>query len=331
MKKIVLAGGVLALYLATVHGAIENPESRNFINDMVRKHDFSAAELDALFSRAEPRPDIIDAITRPAEGKPWYEYRTIFVNDARIDGGVEFWRTHADTLARAHSTYGVPPEIISAIIGVETRYGKNTGSYRVLDALSTLAFDYPARAKFFRGELENYLLLTRDEGIDPLSLKGSYAGAMGLPQFIPSSYRHYAVDFDNDGQRDLWTNPVDAIGSVANYFSEHGWQSDAVVALPARVSGDNYAALADEGLKPERSLREFERQGIGVAGDAPADQPAALLEFEGEAGMEYWLGFQNFYVITRYNRSPLYAMAVYQLAQAIKESYKLQVTSDKRK
>lgn len=324
MKKIVLAGGVLALYLATAHGAIESPGLRDFINDMVRKHDFSVAELDALFSQAEPRPDIIDAITRPAEGKPWYEYRTIFVNDARIDGGVEFWRTHADALTRAHSTYGVPPEIISAIIGVETRYGKNTGSYRVLDALSTLAFDYPARAKFFRGELENYLLLTRDEGIDPLSLKGSYAGAMGLPQFIPSSYRHYAVDFDNDGQRDLWANPVDAIGSVANYFSEHGWQSDAVVVLPAQVSGDNYAALADEGLKPERSLREFERQGVSVSGDAPADQPAALLEFEGEAGMEYWLGFQNFYVITRYNRSPLYAMAVYQLSNEIRARHDAQ-------
>ncbi|MEW6352839.1 MAG: lytic murein transglycosylase B [Pseudomonadota bacterium] len=324
MNKHFHAALLLAVCLtSSTFAAIDRPELRDFINEMTARHGFSDTDLTALFAQANARPDIIEAISRPAEAKPWYEYRPIFVNEARVEGGVQFWNQHAEVLARAQNTYGVPPEIITAIIGVETRYGKITGSYRVLDALATLAFDYPPRADFFRGELENYLLLTREEQLDPLALKGSYAGAMGWGQFIPSSYRRYAVDFNDDGRRDLWNDIDDIIGSVANYFHEHGWQPGKPVAVPAQVNGDRYGELLANGLKPEFSLQHLKESGISVSGDALRDdQLGALLEFETEVGTEYWVGLENFYVITRYNRSPLYAMAVYQLSQAIKESYK---------
>ena len=320
MKNRLLMTGLMAACLFTsAAGAFSRPELSDFINEMVKEHDFKKQELTALFDQVELRPKIIAAITRPAEGKAWFEYRPIFVTPESIEGGLDFWSEHADILARAERTYGVPPEIITAIIGVETRYGQNTGSYRVLDALSTLAFDYPKRAKFFRSELKEYLILTREENIEPLSIKGSYAGAMGYPQFIPSSYRNFAVDFDNDGRRDLLNNITDVIGSVANYFSKHGWQPGAAVAVPATVSGDKYTALLGQ-LKPEISLRNLKQRGVSFdTGNLRDDQRGALLEFETESGMEYWVGLQNFYTITRYNHSPLYAMAVYQLSQAIRE------------
>jgi membrane-bound lytic murein transglycosylase B len=309
--------GLMAACLFTdAAQAFNRPELSDFINKMVKEHDFNKEELTILFDKVELRPKIIEAITRPAEGKAWFEYRPIFVTPENIEGGLDFWSEHADILARAERTYGVPPEIITAIIGVETRYGQNTGSYRVLDALSTLAFDYPKRADFFLSELEEYLLLTREENIDPMSIKGSYAGAMGYPQFMPSSYRNFAVDFDNDGQRDLLNNVSDVIGSVAHYFSEHGWLPGKV-AVPATVSGDKYIALLGQ-LKPELSLRTLKQRGVSIDADLPDDQLGALLEFETETGMEYWVGLQNFYTITRYNHSPLYAMAVYQLSQAIR-------------
>ncbi|MEO6696999.1 MAG: lytic murein transglycosylase B [Gammaproteobacteria bacterium] len=298
---------------------MSKPELRGFMDEMVSKHNFQRTELAALFSQAALRPDIIEAISRPAEAKPWHEYRNIFVTEDRIQAGVEFWNSHAADLARAEKSYGVPPEIIVAIIGVETRYGKNTGSYRVLDALSTLAFDYPPRSDFFRGELEQFLLLTREEKIPPLSLTGSYAGAMGLPQFIPSSFRSYAVDFDGDGKRDLWNNTSDAIGSVAHYFSEHGWQMGKAVASPAEVSGEHYLDVLENGLKPVLSIAQLREQGVRVSAPLPADALGSLLQFENESGMEYWVGLQNFYVITRYNHSALYAMAVYQLSQEIRK------------
>ncbi|MFZ1830094.1 MAG: lytic murein transglycosylase B [Candidatus Competibacteraceae bacterium] len=291
-----------------------------FIREMATQHGFNAAQLRATFSRAQAQPSIIAAMSRPAEAKPWYVYRDIFINAKRIQGGVQFWRANAAALARAEQVYGVPPQIVVAIIGVETQYGGNMGKYRVLEALSTLAFGYPRRAAYFRKELENYLLLARTEGVDPLNLRGSYAGAMGLGQFMPSSFLSYAVDFDGDGHRDLWRNPTDAIGSVANYFKKNGWRGGQPVAMPASVSGVRYPALVSERLNPPKnSVASLRSQGVTPRGPVSDAQAAMLLEFAGRDGPEYWLGFDNFYAITRYNRSQLYALAVYQLSQAIRE------------
>lgn len=302
------------------------PELRSFIDEMVKQHDFDRAEITQLLAQAETKSSILNAISSPAERKAWRDYRPIFVTPARIHGGVEFWNAHADVLARAESVYGVPAEIIVAIIGVETRYGGNTGSYRVLDALATLAFDYPPRSPFFRSELEHYLLLAREEKIDATGPKGSYAGAMGLPQFMPSSFRRYAVDFNKDGRRDLWGDIDDAIGSVANYLSVHGWQPGARIASRTRVRGDKYTLLLDAGLKPELGIDQLADYGVTLDEDPSSLTPAIgsgiargiLLELEGENGVEYWVGMQNFYAITRYNISALYAMAVYQLSQEIR-------------
>lgn len=317
MPLTLLLGCATPLTPAGAESFAGRPELRQFIDEMAAKHKFNPAELDALFAQAQSQPAILAAISSPAEAKPWHRYRPIFVNRARIDDGVAFWLAHKEALERASQVYNVAPEIIIAIIGVETRYGKNTGSFRVLDALATLAFDYPARAAFFRGELEQYLLLAREEGMNPLDIKGSYAGAMGKSQFIPTSYRHYAVDFDGDGRRDLWNNDADAIGSVANYFKIHGWQADQPVTVPARVQGEQHKDLLGKNLKPQTPVRELARYGVSVDGDLPPDRPAVLLALEAEQGPEYWVGLDNFYVITRYNRSPLYAMAVYQLSREI--------------
>lgn len=304
------------------------PEVRQFVEQMASKHQFNRNELVALFGQAQSRQDIIAAMTRPAEGKPWFQYRPIFVNDARIQGGVEFWKKHEAVLAKAQADYGVPPEIITAIIGVETRYGKHTGTYRVLDALYTLGFDYPPRSVFFMSELEQYLLLTREEKLDPALLKGSYAGAMGQPQFISSSYRRHAVDFDGDGVRDLWQSIPDIIGSVANYFKAFGWQPEQPVVARAQVSGEEYKALLGD-IKPNITIANLKQKGVTIADDIAPDQLSALIEYQGESDVGYWLGLQNFYVITRYNRSPLYAMAVYQLAQEIRGLHDAQSAKDK--
>ncbi len=298
-----------------------NPETQAFINEMVERHQFDRAELEALFGRAEKREDILKAISRPAESKPWYEYRPIFMTQSRIDGGVDFWKEHAEILSEAEQSYGVDAAIIVAIIGVETRYGANTGSYRVIDALSTLAFEYPPRAKFFRSELEQFLILTREEQVDPQDAKGSYAGAMGYGQFIPSSYRNYAVDFDDDGKRDLWLSLEDIIGSVANYFRRHGWELGQPVA--SRVSGGTaiQEGLVSDKLKPVKTVADFAGAGVTSNPALREDQPVALLELEQRKDPEYWLTTNNFYVITRYNRSALYAMAVFQLSEAIRNAY----------
>jgi membrane-bound lytic murein transglycosylase B len=295
-----------------------NPQVNEFIDEMVRRHDMDRAELQALFDQAEVREDILRAISRPAEAKPWYEYRPIFLTQSRIQGGVDFWDENADILAKAEQAFGVDAQVIVAIIGVETRYGANAGSYRVIDALSTLAFEYPPRAKFFRSELEQFLLLSEEEQVDRVEAKGSYAGAMGHGQFISSSYRRYAVDFDQDGRRDLWDSRMDIIGSVANYLHTHGWDLGAPVAVGAQVKGNGHEALLEGGLKPRFSLSELRGHGITPDTELPADTKAALVALEQEDGPEYWLGLNNFYVITRYNRSPLYAMAVYQLSEEIR-------------
>lgn len=309
-------GGIPSQSLAS------RPEVQQFIREMATRHRFDANYLLSIFSRAKAQPSIIKAMSRPGEAKPWYEYRGIFVNSKRIQGGVQFWRANAAALARAEQVYGVPSEIVVAIIGVETQYGGNMGNYRVLEALSTLAFDYPRRATYFRKELENFLLLTRNEGIDPLTPRGSYAGAMGFGQFMPSSYLSYAVDFDGDGHRDLWHDPKDAIGSVAHYFQGYGWRAGAPIAVPAQVSGTRYPALVSQQLsKPKESIASLQAQGVTPMMPVSGAQTAMLLEYEERNAKEYWLGFDNFYVITRYNHSRLYAMAVYQLSQEIREQY----------
>lgn len=292
-----------------------------FIGEMVKQHGFDAGELQALLDSAVVKDSILEAIARPAEKRlTWGEYRKIFLTPERVKGGLRYWQAHAKDLQRAEKVYGVPPEIIVAIIGVETRYGRHAGRYRVLDALSTLGFHYPPRAKFFRRELGEFLVLTREEQNDPRELLGSYAGAMGKPQFIPSSFRAYAVDFDGDGHRDIWNNDTDVIGSVANYFARHGWRPGGPVARRVQIPELTPAlqAVIDHGYKPSTTVGELLEAGVVLDAPLAPDLPAALLALEGDSGTEYWLALPNFYAITRYNHSPLYAMAVYQLSDAIR-------------
>jgi len=308
----------LVLAQSSVNAQIENDvDVKKFIGEMVSRHGFEESQLVSMLSQAQVSTTILEAIARPAEAKPWYKYRPIFIQDERIRLGREFMVQHRELLERANQQFGVPPEIITAIIGVETRYGKNTGSYKVIDSLVTLGFKYPKRGEFFLSELEQFLLLTREQQLDPHSLKGSYAGAMGIPQFISSSYRNFAVDFDGDNHIDIWNNPADAIGSVANYFSEHGWISGEEIAVRADVSGDRYLMLINKNLKPELTLAQMVEYGVSTPPDRNPEMPAKLLSYELENGVELWIGFTNFYVITRYNHSPLYAMAVFQLAGEI--------------
>lgn len=315
----------------------DRSEVRTYVDALVKKHKFNRAELLGLFRQAEPQQQVLEAIARPAERElTWKEYRPIFLTEARIAGGVAFWRQYAEPLARAREVYGVPPQIIVAIIGVETRFGKYTGSHPVLDSLITLSFDGKNRQSFFKSELEEFLLLIRDEQVPPFSIKGSYAGAMGWPQFIASSYRRYAVDFDGDGRRDLWNDPVDAIGSVANYFKAHGWRPEEEVIVPAQLD-EHVQGLSDmavergrEGLKPVASLEAFAQKGVHSDKEIPPDQAAVLVRLQGDSGEEYWLGLQNFYVITRYNQSAMYALAVYQLGQEIGRAYQSQAMADKK-
>jgi membrane-bound lytic murein transglycosylase B len=295
----------------------ERSDVKAFIVEMADKHDFDRQKLTTLFAQVKLKQKIIDAISRPAEGKPWFQYRPIFVTKTRIKEGVEFWNKNQKLLEQAEQKYGVPPEIVVAILGVETRYGRHKGGYRVMDSLSTLAFEYPKRAKFFRSELEQYLLLAREEDLDPMSIKGSYAGAMGKAQFISSSYRHYAVDFDGDGKRDLWNNTADAIGSVANYFKLHKWQPGGAITAPAMVGGNHIKGLVEKGIKPHSTVADLRQRGVTPKHKLDPGALGALIELQTRAGHEHWLGLNNFYVITRYNHSKLYAMAVYQLGQAI--------------
>ena len=308
----------LCAYLPLCGAAKLDPiEIEKFVIEMQRKHAFEPAALRAMLSHANRLDGVLAAISKPAEYKPWHQYRPIFITEARIQGGREFWRNNEQVIAAAATEFGVPPEIIVSIIGVETAYGRNAGNYAVLEALGTLAFHYPPRAPFFRSELANLMLLAREEQIDPAGLQGSYAGAMGIPQFMPSSFRAYAVDFDQDGRRDIWNAPEDAIGSVANYLQRHGWQAAQPVALRALDAASNHAQTSDS-VELAKTLAEFAALGVKPDGTAPATARAVLLAYEGLHANEYWLGLQNFYVITRYNRSPKYALAVFQLAEEIR-------------
>lgn len=295
-------------YSATLPGIPE------FIDEMVAKHQFKRNELENVLGRAQHRPDVIEAISRPATIKPWPEYRASFVNPKRVRLGLEFWDKYRHTLRRAERKYGVPQEIIIAVIGVETLYGQNAGNFLVLDALTTLAFDYPRRADFFRGELENYLLLARDRQFDLLAIRGSYAGAMGIPQFMPSSYRNYAVDFNNNRTVDLLREDSDAIGSVANYLKGYGWLSGEPVTVRAKVGED----ICPGEIKTPRSLAEWGAVGVVPNAGFVLGKSARLVDFTVEEGKEFWLAFNNFDVITRYNNSDFYAMSVFQLAEELK-------------
>jgi membrane-bound lytic murein transglycosylase B len=302
-----------------------DPEVRAFIVEMHERHGFDIAHLNRQFSTIRTNATVLRAI-RPAavpeQQRSWQRYRERFVNDRRINNGVQFWKENEAELVRAEAIYGVPGEIIVAIIGVETEYGRNTGKFSVLEALSTLAFDYPPRAPFFRSELEQFLLLARENGISPLEIKGSYAGAIGIPQFMPSSQRRYAVDFDGDDRIDLRRSPTDAIGSVARFLNLHGWQAKAPITLPATLGETPYTLIA-AGIKPHMPWLEMQKMGVStVRESAPfAELPAALIDLvTPDLPTEYWIGFDNFYVITRYNRSSFYAMSVFQLAEAVREA-----------
>ncbi|MBP0598729.1 lytic murein transglycosylase B [Herbaspirillum sp. LeCh32-8] len=302
-------------------------EVARFIDEMVERNGFERSKLNALFAQTRYLDTAIQLIKPAPSTKPknWAAYRARFIDATRINAGVEFWNTYGVALARAEAQYGVPMEIIVGIIGVETVYGRNTGSFRVMDAITTLAFDYPntptreARMAFFRGELENTLLLARDENIDPMSLRGSYAGAVGWPQFMPGSIREYAVDFDGDGKIDLRNSPVDAIGSVAHYLAVHGWQRGEPVAFPVTVSADNqqWQGMLNQGL--EAKYTQDQMQAAGISGPAlPAGMRFGLVDLQnGTAPTEYWMATNNFYAITQYNRSYFYAMSVAELGRAV--------------
>ncbi len=294
-----------------------------FIERMVSETNYTEAELVALFSQVEKQEHLFAKLDRPAEKElDWYQYRGIFIKDKRIERGVEFWQKHRDMLDRVSGETGVPPEIIVAIIGVETFYGIYKGKDPVFDSLVTLAFDYPRRAKFFLRELEHFLLLAKEQGFEARALRGSYAGAMGVPQFISSSYRNYAVDFDQDGQINLFDSIADITASVANYFVRHGWQRDGIVARPLVAVEKNNIGSLEIGVKPTYSWRDLQQSGLASEFTIDDETPVALVRLQQRTHPEYWAGFQNFYVITRYNRSELYAMAVYQLAKLISHAYK---------
>ncbi len=305
----------------------ESPEVQEFIQDMYALHGFDMAQLTRQFASIHSNATVLRAI-RPAAvpelQRSWQRYRARFLNERRLIHGLRFWQENRVELIRAEALYGVPQEIIVAIIGVETEYGRNTGKFSVLEALATLAFDYPPRAPFFRKELEHFLLLARENGNSPLDYKGSYAGAIGIPQFMPSSQRNYAVDFDGDERIDLRGSVADAIGSVARFLHLHGWQPRQPVAIPASLEmGSDPAGLLAAGIKPQRPLRELQAQGVIALANAASliDTPAALIDLPSpEVPTEYWIGFDNFYVITRYNRSSFYAMSVFMLGESLREA-----------
>lgn len=326
MRLLLIASIAISLSSAQVYADYsDHPNAASFISRMVNEHGFKKAEVEYVLSQAQRKDSILKAIARPAEKSlAWWEYRRIFLDDQRINKGVAFWNKHAASIAKASEQYQVDPEIIVAIIGVETRYGENMGSYRVLDALATLGLDYPPRAKFFNKELENFLLLAREQKQDPLVLKGSYAGAMGYGQFMPSSYRAYAKDFDGDAIADIWENPQDAIASVANYFKVHGWDKDQQVLV--RV-GDMQRYRIKEtsinnGKRPSFTQDYLARQDIKPSQTItnPSDK-IALLSYQEKTRNDLWMGLPNFYTITRYNRSRLYARAVWELSMAIEDKF----------
>lgn len=320
MKSIFKVVLMSVLFIAPPTQATPIQIDATFFEELQQNHQVDRATAESILQHAERNQEVLDAIATPWEAKPWFQYYPIFLTDERVENGVAFWHEHKETLKRAEATYGVPAEVILAILGVETSYGQIMGRYRVLDSLYTLAFHYPPRASFFRSELQHYLALIAEESLDPTTLNGSYAGAMGFGQFISSSYRAYAVDFDNDGQRDLMNNPVDAIGSVANYFAAHNWQANQPIIAPAWVGNETDVSelVSTRGTRLTHTIEQIKGQSVFFQTELPASNNARLFKFE-EAGnnASYWVGFQNFYAITRYNHSPLYAMVVFQLSERL--------------
>jgi membrane-bound lytic murein transglycosylase B len=299
---------------------LRRPEIAQFIDEMADKDGYSRKELRTLLKQAQPQPKIIEAMNRPLEKTaPWWEYRARFVTPERVSDGAQFWNEHREALERAATHYDVPPQYIVAIIGVETHYGRNTGHYRALDALTTLAFDYPPREKFFRSELEEFLVLARENRLDPLTVTGSYAGALGVPQFMPSQYRRFAVDGDNDRKRDLWGSWDDILSSVANYLKEYGWTAGGPVLADVRLDPDPTFQIEPRNIKLNETLDGLAAHGVRVDSDLPGNTPVVLLSAEQKDGPAYRVGFHNFAVITSYNASARYAMAVNDLAEAIAE------------
>lgn len=302
---------------AATQSYAQRAEVQAFITGLVAKDKLPRTWLEKTLAAATREESVLNAISRPYEAKPWYQYKPLFVNDARIAAGVAFWNAHAALLTQAEERYGVTPAIIVAILGVESYYGRQKGGYSVLNALSTLAFDYPPRATFFQGELQQYLLMCHERNLDPLTLTGSYAGAMGVPQFMPDSYRQYAVAFDGREPPDIWDDWSDIIGSVANYFQAHGWQPHGLVAVPAAVP----AVLAQPPVTlAPTTVAALQHAGVNSSQGLAGDTPVILVALQLEQGTQYWLGLNNFRVIMKYNKSPLYAMAVYELATRITET-----------
>ena len=305
--------------------AAEHPGTDDFVSRAASEYGLSESDVRALLMEAEYKQSIVDAISRPAEGKPWYQYRKIFLTDKRIKGGVKFWKENKELIEAASEKFGVDEEFIVSIIGVETFYGRITGNYRIIDSLVTLGFYYPQglssdRSPFFSKELMQYIKLASEEGLPASEVTGSYAGAMGMGQFMPSSYREYAVDFDGDGKRDLWRSTPDVVGSVANYLHRHGWEYGQPVTRRAIASQEAaFDEISSRGYKPSLTVAEWQEKGFQSSNELSPDLPAAVLKLKEEGRNIYWLTFKNFYVITRYNRSPRYAMAVYDLSQEIKK------------
>ncbi len=300
---------------------VKRPDVQAFINLMVKKHHFNRGELLTLFTGVKLRPQVIQHIKKPLEKEPWYNYQLLFVNEWRIANGVKFWDKYAKELSRAEKTFGVPAAIIVATIGVETRYGQRTGEFRVIDSLSNIAFSDMPRANFFKSELEEFLVLTKEQHIDPAQMTGSYAGAIGQPQFMPSSYRRYAINFSKSGKIDLMHNEVDVIGSIANYYQKHGWISRQTVAVPAALLGDRYHFLMrDNKVPPPLTIADLHQFGVVPKTKVKPDSlRVRIIELKRHYNKEYWLGLHNFEVIKRYNASDLYAMAVFQLSNLITE------------
>ena len=297
---------------------LQRPEIVEFVNEVVSRDGLNRKDVRALLKEAQPQPKIIETMNRPIEKvAPWWEYRDHFLTPERIREGTSFWLDHKNALEQISAQYQVPSEYLVAILGVETRYGRQTGHYRVLDALATLAFDYPPRHSYFREELKQFLLLAKENQLDPLTATGSYAGAMGAPQFMPSSYRRYAVNVHTDRRRDLWGDWDDILASVANYLREFGWTAGGPVLAETRLEPDPSFQIEPHNLELDQTVESLGAHGVKVEMSVPADTPVVLISAEQRDGPAYRVGFHNFYVITRYNASARYAMAVYELAQAV--------------
>lgn len=320
MRARTLAVSALLAFITVVFAQpapVTRPDLEAFIANMVERHGMDAAALRDLLTPLKPVPSIVKAVSAPSTSRPWRDYRPLNVDKTRIEGGVRFWNANADVLARARQAYGVPESIITAILAVETRFGRITGTHRVLDALFTLGFDVPGRNEYFKSELENFLLLARERGWDPGTVKGSFAGAMGMPQFMPSSYRQYAVDFGDNGGVDLWTDTADVVGSVANFLRIFGWRDGEPVAMPARYEGSDLEGMLARGIRPHAPLQELRADGVVPHSETDGAQMASLFMLEGELGPEYWIAFNNLNAVLQYNRSRNYAMSVYLLALEI--------------